>query len=386
MVRALRHNAVMHDSTSAAASTEAGSSDAQFRRRRELAETSARGGLGGVFYILGWLVVAYCGGLHRTHPMLASALLALFVLLAGARVVLARRTASEWSAIVRLRAAWWTLFLATAALWGGLTVWVLTDPRLEAARMAALVCTVGYATAFVHTFAMRWHYALTGVALLFLPSVILSWTLPDFGGVAFALSVFLVYLLSALRLSRQQYERQLLLELALLHQRDLYEKQSRTDALTALANRREFTFNLERALDASARLSLLMIDIDHFKLINDRYGHAAGDAVLIAFADQLREHFDQPGAHLARLGGEEFGVLLPGVDEDGADATARALCQRLARAPLAPNAQRGTVTVSIGVGERRRSRHRSGDEFLADVDRALYRAKAQGRDQVCRTT
>lgn len=375
----------MHERTTAEASPEAGSSDAQFRRRRELAETAARGGLGGVFYILGWLVVAYCGGLHRTHPLLALAVLALFVLLAAARVVLVRRTAGEPSAITRLLAEWWTLFLATAALWGVLTVWVYTDTRLEGARMAALVCTVAYATAFAHTYAMRWRYALAGMTLLFLPCAILSWTLPAFGGVAFALSVFLVYLLSALRLSRQQYERQLLLELALLHQRDLYEKQSRTDALTALANRREFTFTLERALDAGARLSLLMIDIDHFKQINDRYGHAAGDAVLIAFADQLREHFDQPGAHLARLGGEEFGVLLPGVDEDAADATARALCQRLARAPLAPGAQRGVVTVSIGVGERRRLRHRSGDEFLADVDRALYRAKAQGRDQVCRT-
>jgi len=374
----------MHDRPTATASTEPGSSDAQFRRRRELVETAARGRPGGVFYLLGWLVVAYCGDLHRTHPWFAVALLTLFVLLATPRFVLARRTASEPEAIARLLAAWWTLLLTTSALWGALTVWVFTDPQLDGARMAAVVCTVAYSTAFVHSFATRWHYALAGVSLLFLPSVILSWTLPAFGGVAFALSVFLVYLLSALRLSRQQYERQLMLELALLHQRDLYEKQSRTDALTALANRREFTFTLERALDSGATLSLLMIDIDHFKQINDRYGHAAGDAVLIALADQLREHFGQPGAHLARLGGEEFGVLLRGVDEDAANAAARALCQRLARAPLAPDAQRGAVTVSIGVGERRGSRHRSGDEFLADVDRALYRAKAQGRDQVCR--
>jgi diguanylate cyclase len=374
----------MHDRPIATASTEAGSSDAQFRRRRELVETAARGRPGGVFYLLGWLVVAYCGDLHRTHLLLASALLALFVLLAAARFVLARRTTIEPAAIARLLAAWWTLLLTTAAIWGVITLWVFIDPQLAGARMAALVCTVAYATAFVHSFATRWHYALAGVAVLFLPSVVLSWTLPGFGGVAFALSVFLVYLLSALRLSRQQYERQLMLELALLHQRDLYEKQSRTDALTALANRREFTFSLERALDSGAPLSLLMIDIDHFKQINDRYGHAAGDAVLIAFADQLRAHFGQPDAHLARLGGEEFGVLLRGVEEDAANAAARALCQRLARAPLAPDAQRGAVTVSIGVGERRRSRHRSGDEFLADVDRALYRAKAQGRDQVCR--
>lgn len=267
---------------------------------------------------------------------------------------------------------------------GALTVWVLVDVRLQPARLVALICTVAYATAFAHTFAMRWHGALSAIALLFLPSVVLAWFVADFGGVAFALSVFLLYLLSALRLSRQQYERQLLLELALLHQRDLYEKQSRTDALTGLDNRREFAFNLERALAAETPLSLLLIDIDHFKHINDRYGHAAGDAVLIAFADQLRAQFEGDGARLARIGGEEFAVILAGADEDAAAAAALALCQRLARAPLAPNAERGVVTVSIGVGEWLASRRQRGSDFLAAVDRSLYRAKAEGRNRVCR--
>ncbi|WP_257385083.1 GGDEF domain-containing protein [Tahibacter caeni] len=360
------------------------SSDAQFRRRRELAETAARGGLGGAFYVLGWLVVAYGAGLHRSRPLLAAGLTGLFLLLAGLRLALGRRSAGQAEPIAPLLSAWWLLLLTTAALWGGLAVWVLLDPQMQPARLVALICTVAYATAFAHTFAMRWHYALLAIALLFLPSVVLSWFVVGFGGVAFALSVFLVYLLSALRQSRQQYERQLLLELALLHQRDLYEKQSRTDALTGLDNRREFAFNLERALIADGPLSLLLIDIDHFKLINDRYGHAAGDAVLTAFADQLREHFDGRGARLARIGGEEFAVLLAGADEDAAAAAALALCRRLARAPLAPNAERGAVTVSIGVGELRAERGQRSDDFLAAVDRSLYRAKAEGRNRVCR--
>lgn len=150
------------------------------------------------------------------------------------------------------------------------------------------------------------------------------------------------------------------------------------------SNRREFTFNLERALAAGDPLSLLLIDIDHFKHINDRYGHAAGDAVLIAFADQLREHFTQPGARVARVGGEEFAVLLRGVDEDAAAASAEALCRRLATAPLAPDSKRGAVTVSIGVGELRDAGRQRVDDFLIAVDRSLYRAKSQGRNRVCR--
>ncbi|HSX59031.1 MAG TPA: GGDEF domain-containing protein [Tahibacter sp.] len=358
--------------------------DEQFRRRRELAETAARGALGGVFYVLGWFVVAVCGGLHRREPALVVAGGIVFAALMFARITLARRETADADTIVRLLVCWWTLLLVTAALWGATATWALVDSRMQEARLPALICSVAFGAAFVHTYATRWHYALCGVTLLLLPVVVIAWTVPDFGGVAFSLTVFVVYLLSSLRLSWQQYDRQLLLELALLHQRDLYEKQSRTDALTGLDNRREFTFNLERALTVGEPLSLLLIDIDHFKQINDRHGHAAGDAVLIAFAGQLREHFAPADARVARIGGEEFAVLLAGVGEDAAAASAAALCRRIAAAPLAPDARRGAVTISIGVGELRDSRRQRLDDFLVTVDRSLYRAKAEGRNRVCR--
>ena len=355
---------------------------AEFRRARELGETAARGVLGGVFYLLGWALAGGVGGEFARRPLLSVTLLLAFALLAAARLALARPAlAAKFGKA--LLAAWWSVFLLTALLWGSVTVWVLSDAQLGNARLVVLICTVAYATAYAHNFPMRWQAALLGIALLYLPGMLLAWWSQDLRGVAIALSVFLIYLLSALRLSRDQYERQLALEAALLRQRDLYEQQSRTDALTGLDNRREFAFNLERAFNGAQPVCLLMIDIDHFKRINDRHGHAAGDAVLIAFADLLRGHFSQPGARLARLGGEEFGVLL-GIGEDAAEASAIALCQRLARAPLEPGSPRGAVTVSIGVGQLRPQRHRRPDDFLADVDRSLYRAKEEGRNRVCR--
>lgn len=355
--------------------------DTRFRQDRELAETALRGVLGGVFYVLGWLVVAWQGQLFRQRPAIAVGLLLLFLGLTVVRIALARRSARAEADRTRLLALWWGLFLQTATAWGCVSIWVLLDPALAGARMAMIVCSIAYATAFAHTFAMRWRGALLSMALLCLPSAVLCWRLPDLAGVAFALTVYLVYLLSALRTSRVQYERQLALELALRHQRDLYEQQSRTDALTGLDNRREFTFNLERSFMQEQPLWLLMIDIDHFKQVNDRYGHAAGDAVLIAFAEQLREHFVQPGARLARIGGEEFAVLLEGVSEENAGSAAQQLCERIARAPLAPDAVRGAITVSIGVGQR--LLQRSPDEFFAEVDGALYKAKQRGRNCVC---
>jgi diguanylate cyclase len=351
-------------------------SSPSFRLRRELAETAARGTPGGVFYLLGWLVVGGVGGEFRTRPLLSLLLLAVFAALAFARVLLARRAAAD---VRRQLALWWALLLATAACWGGITVWVLLDPALAHARMACVICTIAYATATVHTFSMRWRGTLACVALLFLPSLVLTWALQGASGVAVALAIYLVYLLSALRLSRSQYERELRLEQALRDQRDQFERQSRTDALTGLDNRREFTVGLEQAFQASAPLSLLLIDIDHFKLINDRHGHAAGDAVLVALAAQLRAYFADVPASLARIGGEEFTVLLPGMTEADALLQAEQLCAHIAATPCDGR----QITLSAGVGQRRRTQRRP-DELLAEVDRALYRAKAGGRNRVCR--
>lgn len=356
-----------------------------FRRTRELSETAARGVLGGAFYVVGWLAVVWFGGVYAQHPLLSLLLLAAFIVLTLGRIVLRRRAAADAAAEIRLLRIWWLLLGATALLWGLVATWTLLDAHLAPARMAAILCTVAFATAFAHTYAMRARAALVCIALLVLPIAVLTWRHPGMSAVAFSLAIYLIYLVSALRASRAQFERQVALELALRRQRDLYERQSRTDALTGLDNRREFTFELEQALQDVAPLSLLLIDIDHFKRVNDSCGHACGDAVLVALAELLRIHFDRPGASLARIGGEEFAVVLRGVDEGLAEIIAAALCRRVAGSPLLPPGAPGPVTLSVGVGQWRRARYADADAFVAAVDRALYRAKDQGRDQVCRS-
>jgi diguanylate cyclase (GGDEF)-like protein len=157
-----------------------------------------------------------------------------------------------------------------------------------------------------------------------------------------------------------------------------------TDALTGLLSRRRFLElaerDLARARRYGRRLSLLAIDLDHFKQVNDRYGHAAGDAVLIAVAqaliEQTREH-DLVG----RLGGEELALVLP---ETGLEA-AQQLAQRI-RAhirSLMPESDgvRIPITVSLGVAEARPD-DLSVQALLKRADRALYQAKEYGRDRV----
>ena len=148
------------------------------------------------------------------------------------------------------------------------------------------------------------------------------------------------------------------------------------DSLTGAVNRRGFMDRLAQAQQQQALLSLVMIDIDHFKRINDRHGHAAGDGVLREVAARLRRQMR--GADLlGRLGGEEFALLLPATDLAGAQAQAELARQALRREPMAIA---GTVTASFGVAQWDGSE--SAADWLHRADLALYQAKRCGRDQV----
>ncbi len=158
------------------------------------------------------------------------------------------------------------------------------------------------------------------------------------------------------------------------------EKLATTDALTAAYNRRklnELTLaELERVRRYGRPLSLFILDIDHFKRVNDTYGHEAGDQVLVTLAGLLRAGIRATDS-LARWGGEEFVVLSPGVTADGEAQ----LAERLRAAAAAhDHASVGTVTASFGVAEH--SPGETPDELFARADRALYRAKDGGRNRV----
>ncbi|WP_173095753.1 sensor domain-containing diguanylate cyclase [Actinomadura verrucosospora] len=175
----------------------------------------------------------------------------------------------------------------------------------------------------------------------------------------------------------------MLLQRSLMHQQ--LQAAARTDAKTGLLNagawQREADTELSRAQRTHDALALLLIDIDHFKRVNDTHGHLIGDQVLVGVAStlchQLRD-YDVVG----RFGGEEFVVLLPGADTVEACRVAERLRGRVRR--LAVPAEEGTVNVTVSVGVALFRTH--GEdliELLAAADLALYRAKESGRDRVC---
>lgn len=165
------------------------------------------------------------------------------------------------------------------------------------------------------------------------------------------------------------------------------EEQASIDGLSGLANRRRFDRELERqwrrAAEERRALALIMVDIDHFKLFNDRYGHVRGDACLRAVGETLSVGAPDEAVLVARYGGEEFALLLPGLDS--ARATALGDDVRSAVEDLLmthAEAPGGLVTISVGVASLVPENKQSPADLVEAADRALYAAKRRGRNTV----
>lgn len=158
-----------------------------------------------------------------------------------------------------------------------------------------------------------------------------------------------------------------------------------TDGLTGVRNRKYFNDRLKEQIELCKRsskpISLLVIDIDHFKSINDTYGHQAGDRCLIEVAQALRISLERVTDEVSRFGGEEFAVFLPSTDLDGAKIVAEQLCNCIRKLCVRYNDQDIKMTISIGVSSSETIDKPTEDNILRLADKALYCAKKGGRDR-----
>jgi diguanylate cyclase (GGDEF)-like protein len=174
------------------------------------------------------------------------------------------------------------------------------------------------------------------------------------------------------------------------------ERLSITDALTGLFNRRYFQYRLQQEIERARRqgdaVALMLLDLDHFKSVNDRYGHAAGDHALCATADMLRRELRRVDV-CTRWGGEEFAVILPGTGEPGAAVVAERVLRtvraslRFSASPVVRDPAQGPesfrLTASLGFAVYPSAGVDGADELVAAADAALYQAKHQGRNRAC---
>lgn len=301
---------------------------------------------------------------YRGMTLLAAVELAVALLSLALMVILPRSRYPERWGLFYLVVFFSMLVLAltTPGLSSTVFVWILVIPLIAHflhGRHIGLMLSLVFLTMAWVVYVMHFHNA--------------DMTLVEFVGVGniVACSLVLTGLTYAYEYAREQAEQQL---------REL----AATDALTGLPNRKRLREVLEHVAEQSRRLgtgfSVLGMDLDHFKSINDRYGHDAGDQVLRQLADILNgrlRSIDTP----ARWGGEEFFVLLPGTDAPGARHIAETIRAELARTPVTIGSEAIPVTISIGIAEFPRDGEAVG-ELMVCADRRLYAAKDAGRNRV----
>ncbi|MCS4245740.1 diguanylate cyclase (GGDEF)-like protein [Pseudomonas sp. BIGb0164] len=286
------------------------------------------------------------------------------------------RTPDRWE-----RRYWVTLMLS-AGVWGlGALAVMPTDDRVS--QVLVMLFTVGMSVSAVSCYSAYRYMTLGSMGLVLLPCTL--WLLfqpsPMQVGVAVAVLVFSTFVVSATRKLSDALEKAFRLTRQMERAHNISTRAAQTDELTGLMNRRAF-FEHAQLLYAQCRhnqqpLSALMMDMDHFKDINDTYGHQAGDQVLRQIGGVISASFRQADVY-GRLGGEEFAVLLPNTSLE----TARDIAEQLIKAisGLAAEPVHG-LTASLGVATTR-SLDQDLHSLMNTADKALYRAKALGRNQV----
>ena len=367
--------------------------DSQFPRSssfillRESQDTRVRTRLGGIYYLLAWVLTWSFSAAPNTMLVLGLVGTAFFALMMVLRWLHRLPTHENNGCLRQWIDRHWALILLTSLGWGLAHAWALLRPEFEPSRTIATLSTVAFSTAMAFNFPMRKQRCVIAILLLYAPGLaVLAWHWPNQEALVVTLAFYLSYLLLALNRSHREYHATLTMEQQLVDQRERYEQLSRTDSLTQLGNRLQFN-GLFPAMVASARrqgtpLSLVLLDIDFFKRINDEYGHSSGDVCLSDFAERMRQVFRRDSDALLRLGGEEFGVLMPGTPLDEACQLAERFRVELATRGFELHGQRLPLTTSLGVGCLDAQLDESAEAFFKRVDDALYRAKAEGRDRL----
>lgn len=357
--------------------------------RQSLIDLAHRMRNGLLLYPALWLALMLGDGYMAHHPVftwLNAAVLSLAM--AGRLAYHARIQQQVDEGLLRTRAIYRTLSLAQNLYWGVLCAWIQLAPDAPELRWLVLLCTVGITAGGTVIVSIDDVLPRLYPVVMLGPTLVVAlWQGGSTGWVIAVLTVVMfLYSLGVSRMVGRDYWERLHTQ-ALLEQRaHELELLSRTDALTQVPNRLMFEERLALAWrDARRRnepVAVAMVDLDHFKRINDTHGHPFGDRCLRAAAVALTEAARRPADLVARFGGEEFVVLMPNTDAEGAQQVA----QRMLDAIVATVVRDGSLSVplscSVGVAVARPQAGDRPEATLQQADAALYVAKEQGRGRV----
>ncbi|VVN82678.1 sensor domain-containing diguanylate cyclase [Pseudomonas fluorescens] len=305
-----------------------------------------------------------------------SALLRIWMFIAYFRSHESERTPQRWE-----RKYWSTLVLS-AGIWGAGAL-ALMPPNDLLSQTLVMLFIVGMSVSAVSCYSAYRYMTLVSIGLVLLPCT--TWLLFQSSamqiGMALAVLVFTSFVANATRSLSDALETAFRLTREMERAHSISTRAAQTDELTGLKNRRAFFEHGQQLYNycKSNRLPLcvVMLDMDHFKHINDTYGHQVGDQVLRQMGVVINTSFRETDVH-GRLGGEEFAVLLPDTSIEVAVEIAEQLIQTIAGLMTEPG---HCITASLGVASTD-----TGDNdlhsLMNNADKALYRAKAMGRNQI----
>jgi diguanylate cyclase (GGDEF)-like protein len=360
-----------------------------YRLRRAARDLYGRAARGPIFYVAASVVLLLTTDEPVTLPplvWLAPVAYAILGLLRFLNRIPSEDATPDVYRLWRLRQ--WLVIDCGCLLWSGhLLVVGLLYQSYSLPLIIALFCGIAYGSSICAMFAMDRRHAAIALACLGLPgTAAFALFIPHGIPIAIGLLVHGLYSLLMLDRAHRDYTAQLDTEYALLQAKAETERLVAIDGLTGLANRREYERRFAQAWNMAARarsnLALLVLDLDNFKQLNDRFGHAAGDACLRHFANMLAEHFRRAIDLTARIGGEEFAVILPGLSATEAAILGEEFRANLAMSVCLYRDQPISVTASIGAGAADWDEDPDPLATFARIDQACYEAKKQGRSRL----
>ena len=358
-----------------------------YRLRRSVRDLYARALVGPLFYVVAWVLLLLVSDYVRRAGWWVVTPALVFCGFALARY--RHRTPGEDASAERLE-RWarehWAIIQLGSLCWGAVPALVgYLERKPDSGILIAALSTMAFGTASSQAFAMSAARARLTLLLLMAPGVAMFLSVDELRATGVTMFFYALYLVANLRRHAAEYAHQVDTELELLRSREEVALLSLTDELTGLPNRRNYEVVWPQASSAALRqqqpLTLLVLDLDHFKTVNDQHGHLGGDACLRHFAGLLRQHFLRGSDFLARIGGEEFIVLLPGSTAEAARAQAEELRALVEKTPFPFGGQDISMTVSVGVATLEAPNVDPSVTF-EHADAACYAAKNAGRNRV----
>lgn len=343
----------------------------------------------GIFiYATVWFAIAFALGIHKENTLFFQINSLLIIIFFCTRLThLAFRSKVDKDNVAKLEGVLVGSILLGALQWGVMSAWVFYDNQLSTVQAPILIVLAAFAMGGTSTLSISRTIRMYYPCLLFLPSILFFlWDGKPLSYLyAGLIAASWVYIHVASASAEHDYWQAISNSLIAEERAKDLEKLSVTDPLTQLKNRMYFDAEYEKEWQRSARLkssiSILMIDLDYFKNLNDTYGHLFGDEVLRSVADCLNSNVMRPADCVARYGGEEFIIMLPNTNEEGINIVAQRITRAVSELKFVSDEQPVSVTCSIGGATAHPHPEHDRSNLVKKADIALYEAKESGRNK-----